>query len=207
MIDLFLGCEATARLATGPPAAPLLVAYGRLCEEFRYRCSYEECSVFMRERADLFGDYEISGLTCRKEVYREVIARFPATDAADDATWFLARWVGGECEAFVDCYLDNGLKPLTRYRQDYPSGRHVADGVALAIDTLERNLPHFERGAHLGGSEDFPSILRRYEAAASSLPPALRARVLRAAAPWWEKLGDEAHAAKLREQAAAVEAR
>lgn len=192
-------CEAAARSAKGAASAPLLLAFGRLCGAFTVRCTSPRCIAFMAGRSDLFENVDIHGWLCRTSaIHDEVVARFPGTPAADDAAWELALELRGECESFVDCELENALAPLLRYRARSPTGRHVPHGVARAVNALQTRLGYpLTPGAQVDGTSPIPRILRQYEAAAADLPRELRARMLRAVAPWWERLGEGSRAREL----------
>lgn len=205
-IAVLTRCEVAARTASGPSAGPLLFAFGKLCDRFGGVCNDSRCHDFMRGRPDLFRDYEIHGWLCNSGlIYREVIARFPRTEAADDAAWESAVRVGGECESFIDCEVFRSLQPLQRYRASFPQGRHLADAVQVAVRSLEANLPRSPNAPVGGEGGGFPEILKRYEEAATGLAPALRARILRALAPWWERIGEPAHAKELTAEAARID--
>jgi len=67
--------------------------------------------------------------------YWELHDRFADTEWADELAWQAASQpVGGDCEGFLNCYLQRMLEGVAEYWGRHPAGAHVSDAVAEARD-------------------------------------------------------------------------
>lgn len=219
-----LGCE---EAASDSPTAENYLTLGRMYLELRealvYRYhdvvgpQYAEGSAvltrFAKERPDKFrysepaGDYFYDGWH-----FRQILERFPESVLVDDAAYDLTKVrLGGECEGWLDCYVEYSTNRLRGFLDAYPSSPLAAEAVSEVNRRLSESFDRwFER---FGPPENIAvasrhydpvavaRALREYESTALKLEPTLRANAFVGAAYGWARLENYPEARRLLEAA------
>jgi len=146
---------AIAKAPDNPQSAPYYLLLGKLKKEFEtcqgdYAASSlenpeKQCAGFLayaKARPDEYrfnevGDnYLYSGFH-----FQEAEKHFPGSALAVDAAYESTKLSqGGECEGFLNCYVENGFAPVREFLTRYPDSRHTAEAVKRADDAFRRNL-------------------------------------------------------------------
>ena len=221
--------SAIAKAPDSPNSAPYYLLLGRIKKEFEkcFRSDYAASSLTDPEKQcegfteyakahpteyfynEVGGNYLYGGFH-----FQELEKRFPTSPLAVEAAYeFTKLSQGGECEGFVDCYIENGFTPVHNFLLRYPDSPHTAEAAKRADDAFRQNLWgdiwKTERGEIKDAnkaSDDYydPAVLKKmvqeYEDLAEKLPLRYRARAWETVAYYRALFGEKDHARDLYER-------
>ncbi|MDU0459865.1 MAG: hypothetical protein RW306_14160 [Geobacteraceae bacterium] len=98
--------------------------------------------TFCKTRPNEYYSDEVSGsYIYNGHHFNTIIAAYSETEFVDDAAFEIAKLPqGGECEGWLDCYLENPLKPLCAFLKKYPYSPLAKDAVSTANLILKNTL-------------------------------------------------------------------
>ena len=140
--------------------------------------------------------------------FRELVRRFPRDTLASDAGYELTKLgIVGECEGYVPCYIGREYIPLDEFLRAFPKSRLAAQAVKRANAVFTDFLKPTKHDAadttaealQLIDSVHTRELIVQYDSTASTLPPALRATAYGALVPIWDRWGNRARAAEMRQ--------
>jgi hypothetical protein len=146
---------AIAKAPDNPQSAPYYLFLGKLKKQFEdcqgnYAASSlenpeKQCPGFLeyaKARPEEYRYNEVGGnYLYSGSHFQEAEKRFPASALAVDAAYANTKLSqGGECEGFLDCYVENGFAPVREFLTRYPDSPHTAEAVKRADDAFRKNL-------------------------------------------------------------------
>lgn len=138
-----------------PASAPYYLLLGRLKKEFE-NCQGDllnsslsepakQCNGFVEYAQsrpkeyfynEVGGNYLYGGIH-----FQELEKRFPASPLAIEGAYELTKLSqGGECEGFLDCYIENGFSRVREFLLRYPDTPHTSEAVKRADDAFRKTL-------------------------------------------------------------------
>lgn len=155
-----------------PTAAPALLRLGWL----KLRIHDDEVSAeALAARPHDFAWFEIQGRNYYLATDLDsLLSRFPGSSLRDDAAYALTyRPRGGECEGYIECYVQRGTDPLLDFMAAYPTSRHVTAAVARAnahIAAMLSEQPDLRTATERYDPVAVRTQLLRYDSIARTLP-------------------------------------
>lgn len=146
---------AVAKAPDDPHSAPYYLLLGRLKKEFE-NCvgdhansslsgPAKQCSGFTEYAQarpteyfynEVAGNYLYSG-----SHFQDLEKKFPSNPLAVEAAYEMTNLSqGGECEGFLDCYIENGFARVRDFLLRYPDSPHSAEAIKRADDAFRKTL-------------------------------------------------------------------
>jgi len=152
-MDLLEG--AIAKAPDSPKSAPYYLLLGKLKKEFE-NCDLNQTNSSLdnpKKQCQDFTEYakarpteffynEVGGdYLYRGFHFAELEKRFPTSPLAVEAAYdFTKLSQGGECEGFLDCYIESAFTPVRNFLVRYPDSPHTAEAVRRADDAFRKTL-------------------------------------------------------------------
>jgi len=140
--------------------------------------------------------------------FKKIIDSFSETEYVDDAAFEMAKLPqGGECEGWLDCYIERSSKPIYEFLVKYSSSPLASDAVAKANSILQNSFDSWFK--YFGSPKDLaqpsegydpPRIkasLYDYEKSTKNLRKEDRASAFMAIAAAWSCIGNKSEADRL----------
>jgi tetratricopeptide (TPR) repeat protein len=215
---------AIAKAPDGPNTAPYYLSLGRLKKEFE-SCQQDPASSPLSDPAkqcngfaeyvqahsneyfynEIGGDYLYSGFQ-----FQELEKRFPASPLAIDAAYEMTLLSqGGECEGFLDCYIENGFSRVREFLLRYPDTPHTTEAVKRADDAFRKTLwgdvwktewteiKDPNKPGDYYDPQNLKKLIQEYEDLAEKLPMKSRASCWETIAYYRRKFGEKDQARAL----------
>jgi len=209
---------AVAKAPDSPSHAPFYLLLGRLKKEFE-SCQLDpassplsepakQCSNFVdyaKSHSDEYfynevgGDYLYNGFQ-----FQELQKRFPASPLAVDAAYEMTLLSqGGECEGFLDCYIEKGFSRVCEFLLRYPDTTHSAEAIKRADDAFRKTLwgdqwktewtevKDPNKPSDYYDPQNLKRLVQEYEELAEKLPVKNRASCWETVAYYHEKFGEK----------------
>lgn len=218
---------AIAKAPDNPATAPYYLLLGRLKKEFE-NCQGDllnsslsepakQCNGFVEYAQsrpgeyfynEVGGDYLYSGIH-----FRELEKRFPASPLAIEGAYELTKLSqGGECEGFLDCYIENGFSRVREFLLRYPDTPHTAEAVKRADDAFRKTLwgdvwktewteiKDPNKASQFYDPNNLKKLVQDYEDLAEKLPVHVRASSWETVAYYRNKFGEKDRARTMYER-------
>jgi hypothetical protein len=152
-------------------------------DRFNFINGADTLARFAREHPDeFFYDESYAGWFYSRHHFRELVARFPGHERADDAAFRLADPLdGGECEGDVLCYIEgrDNVRGLINFLARFPASEYTGEAVRRANVAFTTRLADEFGGPGDDGMLDAPAVgrlLDEYAATVAGLPAPVRER-------------------------------
>jgi tetratricopeptide (TPR) repeat protein len=208
-----------AAIAKAPDAAqsaPYYLLLGKLKKEFEdcqaadtsIENSKTQCEGFVQyakaRSSEYFynevgGDYLYGGFH-----FQELEKRFPSSALAVEAAYERTKLShGGECEGFVDCYIEDAFAPVRDFLLRYPDSPHTAEAVKRADGAFRKMLwgdtwktewteiKDPNKATDYYDPNNLKKLVQDYEDLAEKLPLRFRATALETVAYYRSKFGEK----------------
>jgi hypothetical protein len=154
---------------------------------------------YAEKNSQEFWYYEMGGIYYYSGFhFKELIKRFPESELVDDAAYELTKvHRGGECEGWMDCYIEYQFNQVKEFLELYPNSEHAEEAVKRANEAFLNNLDSPLWVQNFGAIKDYavaqesyePQAIQQtlaiYETIAETLPLQLRAKAYEAIAGLW----------------------
>jgi outer membrane protein assembly factor BamD (BamD/ComL family) len=218
---------AIAKAPDSPNSAPYYLLLGRLKKEFencqlhqsnspldnpKKQC--EDFTEYAKARPteyfynEVGGDYLYHGVH-----FQELEKRFPSSALAVEAAYEITNLSkGGECEGFLDCYIESAFSPVRDFLLRYPDSPHTKEAIKRADDAFRKTLwgdvwktesAEIKDPNQASDSYDptnLKKMVQEYEDLAEKLPLRFRARPWETVAYYRNRFGEKDRARELYEK-------
>ncbi|HJZ64830.1 MAG TPA: hypothetical protein VKD70_10955 [Candidatus Acidoferrum sp.] len=187
-----------------PASSPLLEPAKQCANFVDYAKSYPN-EYFYNE---VGGDYLYGGFQ-----FQELEKRFPASPLAVEAAYEMTLLSqGGECEGFLDCYVENGFGRVREFLIRYPETSHTAEAIKRADDAFRKTLwgdvwktewteiKDPNKASDYYDPQNLKKLVQEYEELAEKLPVKSRASCWETVAHYRGKFGEKDRARTLYER-------
>lgn len=204
------------------PSAPYFLLLGKLKKEFESCQGAEpslenpktQCDGFVEYAKvrpgeyfynEVGGDYLYGGFH-----FQEIEKRFPSSGLAVEAGYERTKLSrGGECEGFVDCYVEGAFTPVRDFLLRYPDTAHTTEAIKRADEAFREALwgdvwktPAAEikdpnESADFYDAQNLKKQVQEYEELAEKLPVRSRASCWETVAYYRNRFGEKDRAKAL----------
>jgi len=218
---------AIAKAADSPNSAPYYLLLGRLKKEFE-NCQLDQANSPLdnpKKQCEDFTEYakarpteyfynEVGGDYLYRGVhFQELEKRFPSSALAVEAAYEITNLSkGGECEGFLDCYIESAFSPVRDFLLRCPDSHHTKEAVKRADDAFRKTLwgdvwktewaeiKDPNQASDYYDPTNLKKMVQEYEDLAEKLPLRFRARPWETVAYYRNRFGEKDRARELYEK-------